>query len=285
MTLDVDRPFDLFWRNPYNYHQQLVANRETSIAWDRGVLQKTRVNPQKFSHVKFRHLGRWRVYSISSWDAIEYDQDCPPGKPRGVYPTWDASGDPWSTLVRYIENPWGEDNDLIRDPDLDQSERPVRGQPHRVFITNMLRANTLEGKIQIASLSRVQRDFPDVEFFLHRLYGYGDLFGNNFRAGSMDPRVTASHGRVVLSNGKAVDPRVSDRSLVEPMIRHMGWEWEDLEDAGNRCSFNIQTARFASLHWDKNMTPPKVKPKHFRPDIQGSDLDAAASFLKKDCPA
>jgi hypothetical protein len=282
MTLDPDRPFDLFWRNPHNYYVQLIQNGEVNIAWDRGVLSKMSINAQMFSKLKFSHLQKgWRIYDISSWDAIEYDQDCKMGVPRAVYPTHDMTNEPWSALQRYVDEPWGEDNDLINDPELDIKERPVRGQPHRVFITNIPNTGTYEGKSSIGALERLQKQNPQVELYLHHLYTYNVLFGNNFKAGDIDPRMHASKGKFMLSNGKYFDTRTADRDEVNPLIRHMGWEFDDLDDAANRCLFNIQTARFASLHWDRSMRPPEKKPANFRPDITSSDNDTLPPSVKK----
>lgn len=277
--------FDLFWRNPQAYSDQLKEMGEVNVAWDRGILSKLKIDQQTFSKNKFSGVKKfWRSYNISSWDCIEFDSECETGKPRAVYPTFDWINDDLDLLLGYIVEPWGEDESLLRDPGLTPFEKPVRGQPHRIFITNTPPARTFDGRYAMSLISKLQRENPQCELFVHRLYGYGDLFGRDFRAGDMDPRMVASKGQVYLTSGKKVDSRTFDRDTLANFTRPLGWMPEELDDAKNRCKFNILTARWASLHWDKEGRPPMNVPKDFRPDAVSSDVELNPLSIKKNLP-
>ncbi|ADD80787.1 gp001 [Rhodococcus phage ReqiDocB7] len=285
MTALIENGFDLFWRNPHNYVNEMKQNHEVNVAWDRGILTKLRIDQYMYSKMKFGPLGKfWRSYNISSWDCIEYDADCEPGKPRAVYPAFDWCNEDLDTLLGYIAAPWGEDASLYRDTSIPRHLRPVKGQPHRIFITNLPSMRTLEGKYQLVVLAKIQRKFPQAELFIHRLYGFGDLFGNKFRAGDIDPRMIASKGKIYLTNGRYFDTRTADRDMLSNYVRPLGWSVDELDDAKNRCRYNMHAAKWASLHWDKEGRPPMHVPKDFRPDHESSDLDLNPLMVKKDHP-
>lgn len=285
MTPLQENGFDLFWRNPQAYSDQLREMGEVNVAWDRGILSKLKIDQQLYSKNKFGGIKKfWRSYNISSWDCIEFDSECEKNKPRAVYPTFDWINDELDLLLGYIVEPWGQDESLLRDPGLTPFEKPVRGQPHRIFITNTPPARTFEGRYALSLISKLQRENPEVELFIHRLYGYGDLFGRDFRAGDMDPRMVASKGQVYLTSGKKIDSRTFDHKVLANYTRPLGWRPEELDDAKNRCKFNITTARWASLHWDKEGRPPMHVPEDFRPDSKSPDVDLTPLSVKKSLP-
>ena len=280
----TSKPFDLFFRNPFSYYRQLVQCGEVDVSWDRGLLQKKKIDQQKFSQLAFGRTGKfWRSYSISSWDCIEYNSDSKKNRPSAVYPTFDWQNDQLRHLLEYIVSPWGEDPSIYANKDLDLSERPVAGQPHKIFVTNMPDCKTMVGKSALVELARIQRTCPEVEIFVHRLFGYGNLF-NNFIAGDLEPRVRASKGMIQLANGKYFDPREKSERTVANLIRTTPWEVSDLADAGNRCMFNIQSARQASINWNREGRMPFSSPVNFTRDTDSSDIDVVPPIVKKKPP-
>lgn len=268
-----DTAFDLFWRNPFNYWRQMQEIGETDIAWDRGVLGKMAIDPFLFSNIKFSRFNpNWRCYVIGQRDAQEYDATCSSGRPKGSYPTFDWARDELETLEFYLKNPWGEDATMYKDEDVDIKDRAVKGQAHKVFVTNIPPTNTSSGRQAMALLEEVNRNWePYAQIFIHRLYGFSDLFGRGFNAGSLDGRESASHGVVCLTNGKKLDPRFCDPADLEPHLRNFGYTVADMESASNRCKFNMQSIKYASNNYKHEGRPLKKLPRSWRPDVTVAD--------------
>lgn len=282
MTAETQKSFDLFWRNPLDYWRQLIASAECDIAWDRGLLIKKDIDIQTFSHMHFSSLNRvWRARSVGMYDCVEYTSFSKKGVPHAVYPSFDWQRDKLETLMDYVQNPWGEDADLCNDPDLTVIERPVAGQKHLVAITNLPSTNTLAGKQAISILAEIQKAYPKVDLFIHRTYGFSALFNNGFKSGSLDPRADAANGRIILTNGKPIDTRKHTEPYFRPWLHPLGWKYEEMEVASNRCLFNIQSARYASIHWDNHVRPPTRQPGNFRPDLTSSNATAKVAAVKK----
>lgn len=272
MTHD-EKTFDLFWRNPFNYWRQMQEINEVNVAWDRGLVTRMRIDPFLFSDIKFgRTNPNWRTYIIGQQDAQEYDASCKPGIPKASYPTFDWSRDDLETLEFYLKNPWGEDPTMYKDRSIPIGQRAIKGQPHKVFITNLPPLNTISGRQAIALLEQVNNNWkPYCEIFVHRLYGFVNLFGRGFCAGSIDGREDASHGKVRLFNGRKMDPRVCNADDLKPHLDQFGYDYEDMESASNRCKFNMQSARYGSVNFVHEGKPLKRFPKSWQPDVLVAD--------------
>lgn len=293
MTLRINpEPVDIFWRNPWNYINELKRCGEFNLAWDRGVAAKWKVDVQQYSKIHMGPSGaKWRAYSIGTWHAQEWDSECANGEVRGVYPTFDCSEDRLEELLDYIRRPWGHDKSMYNDSELPKSVRPVKGQANRIFITNIPNTGWVEGRRMIKLLEEVQDQYRDqCEIFIHRLYSYSEIFGRNWKSASVDPREDASKGRIILPNGRAVDPRGKelgdpkrgvDRTYLDMHIKPMGFNYPELGDAKKRCMFNIQSARHASIHWETDGRPTSRPPKNFRPDIKSPTTEVKQATVQK----
>lgn len=272
MTHD-EKTFDLFWRNPFNYWRQMQEIGVYDIAWDRGLLAKMSIDPFLFSSIKFTKINpNWRCYVIGQQDAQEYDATCTSGNPKASYPTFDWSRDEMETLEFYLKNPWGQDATMYSDKSIPIQDRAVKGQPHKVFITNIPPLNTLAGRRAIAILEEVNNSWkPYCDIFIHRLYGFANLFGRGFCAGSFDGREQAGHGKIQLINGKKFDPRGYDPDEIRPHLAQFGFTIQDMESASNRCMFNMQAAKYASNNYKHEGRPLKKLPRSWRPDVTVPD--------------
>lgn len=282
----TDAPFDLFWRNPRQYGDQLVSLGECNVSWDKGILDRYNIDQQKWSRIKFGPLGKkWRSYSVGLDYTVEYDADSGPGRPRGVYPTWDFNALPIEELDWLIQNPWGDDLDFTTDLTIPFAERPVKGQPHRIFITNVPASNTLPGRKAIVLLADVQRKRPDVELHMHRQYDYGVLFGNGFKSGSLEPFELAGRGNLMFPDGSRIDVKTPAAKYMSKKTRAFGWEVTELaKEKTNRVLFNIQTGRFASLHWKKDYKTPLNVPSDHKADSVSASADVAPLSIKRLSP-
>ena len=262
--------FDLFWRNPYNYWRQMKEIGEVDIAWDRGILGRMKIEPFKFSSFKFSEINpNWRFYIIGEQDAQEYDASCSEGHPLGSYPTFNWGKDNIEKLEFWLKEPWGEDRSVYNDTDIPVKDRAVKGQPHKIFVTNLPRADMYEGIRAYSTLQEIAERWEPhgVQLILHRSYSMSNLFGRSFSAGTMDGRESASKGAIILYNGKKVDPRYADPHILRPYLNQFGFEYNDMEVASNRCMFNMKSIRYGSNNWDTPSRPFKKMKRVGLPDI------------------
>lgn len=267
------KTFDLFWRNPYNYWREMKAVGETNIAWDRGLAAKMHIDPFLFSNIKFTPINpNWRMYVIGKQDAQEYDAGCATDKPKASYPVLDWLADDLDSLEFYLKNPWGDDPTMYNDKAIPVKERAVKGQAHKIFITNLPPMGSSAGKLAIRYLEELNKEWePYCEIFIHRTYSLHNTFGKGFSAGSFDGREAASFGKVQLYNGKRLDPRFTHPVILQPYLNQFGWKFEDMEVASNRCQFNMQSIRLACTAYNREGRPYKNTPSGFVPDITSPD--------------
>ena len=271
-TDNEPRRFELFWRNPFNYYRELLNCGEFDFCWDAGTLTKMNIEPVRWANVKIGQGLPWRQYVIGRYFTQEFNQDCKPERPRAVYPTWFAK-EPLHDLIDYIENPWGSNAEYCTPAGkIDISQRPVFGQPHRVFISGKIDAGTTVGRDMLVNLSNLQAQYPQVELFLHGTSSYATLFGMNFRAGSYGPRNRSQAGDIILPNGVVVPQ--GDYLRFGRDIRAVGWEIEDLNVPSERCEFNITTARHAAIYWNKAQRLTHAKSKSWVPNYKAEHVVA-----------
>lgn len=258
-----ERRFDLFFRNPHAYYRQLVELGEFNIAWDRGVLIKKRMDPVHWAKVNLGN-SHWRQYIIGDFHTQEYTPGTTYGKPSAVYPTWSFEKDSWEDLYDYIEDCWGANAEYCTDKSVDLHNRPVYGQAHRIFMIGLPRVTTVEGKKIYSQLSDIQENNPHVELYLHNSYSFSAIFGMAFTAGDFDARTPAAKDKLHLPNGST--SRDGNHDWCEAEVRALGYSLRDLWDPGERCSFNIISARYAAHNWHSGGRLSKVKPGNFVPD-------------------
>jgi hypothetical protein len=124
----------------------------------------------------------------------------------------------------------------------------------------------------LAKLDDIQRRYPEVELFIHRSYSFNVLFNYSFTAGDYDARQEASKGKVILPNGKKYDQYSWYSAQTE--IEALGYELEELDDGGNRCCYNILSARVAAHTWDNGKRMARRRPNDFVPDTESPTMIA-----------
>jgi hypothetical protein len=240
---------EVWLRNPHDYIREVVEVRHHLIAWDRGVLVKKAIDPNRFADLYFDSTVDYRMLAIGGQGAAELQRGRTMRNPAAVYPVWEYSED-LATLMEFIENPPGEDVDACEDPRFEPDERPVLGQEHRVVITEMPPVNTGPGRRVIRLLSELQEDYPDVILHLHGLYSYRTMFGQNFRAADVDARTAAQKGKVMLPMGKEVK---YERAVEFPQwVSLCNMLPVDLKIPRNRCMYNIKSALWAAENFNRN---------------------------------
>lgn len=230
-------------RNPHNYIKEVVESGVTQIAWDRGQLAKSKIDPVKHAGLYFGAAVPWRALCIGVQGTAEYRSGDSIERPSAVYPTWEY-GEDSSILEELVDNPAGEDEDACADTRLPIDERPVFGQEHRVVITNLPDMKTGPGRAALAWLREIQEEHPDLILHLHGLYGYSAMFGGAMGSVDIDPRTQAQKGKVFLPNGKSL--RYEETVKFPSWTRIVGYKPADLSVPRNRCIFNIKSALWAA---------------------------------------
>lgn len=255
---NAGRRYSLAYRDPYNYWRDLLDAGEYEVSWNGPDIFKKKLDVQSFMRTNFAGTP-WRQMFVSGHSAWDQDYTCDRNQVLGVYPMFDADKHPLSDLKDYLDNPWGERQDL---PDeLDWFERPVHGQIHRVVIRN-LRALHLSDQKRIRKLRDIQLAYPEVEFFVHYSNNYNILFGSSFGGGDFNPRYASIGNRIILPGGKYVT------DLDQPEVKALGFIPEDLGSSiVERTLFNITSARYAAHHWENPTGLAKNKPRDRSPRV------------------
>lgn len=238
------------------------------IAWDRGKLQKSRIDAYKHAEMYFgQEKTDWRLLLVGEQGTAEYRHG-DPVNPVGVYPTWDATSEPLELLEEMMQFPIGDDADACNDPGLELDVKPVAGQEHRVVVTNLPNMSTGPGKALGRKLKELQEDYPDCILHLHGSYGWRLCFGMGIRSVDIDPRTNAGKGKVILPNGKEM---IAEKSILTPQwVEMLGMTVIQISrEPRMRCIYNIKSAMWAGEHYMENVafqsrgsnTPDITSPK------------------------
>lgn len=178
-------------------------------------------------------------------------------EPVGVYPTWSGKNDPLDELYDFIENPWGENEQLCSDPNTPPSLRPVLGQKHRVIIHDNPASVSGVGKEFWLKIAQIQEDYPQVDLFVNGTKSFGVLFGLRFKEGDYglsDLGDTNQH--LILPNGMTVKLNETERDKLEQWsdwVKVLGFDTKTIvKDQKERYRFRIRAARWASKYWAEN---------------------------------
>lgn len=243
---------EVWWRNPDLYIKEIVELHETRIAWDRGLLVKKNIEPNRFADSYFPPVLHYRMLAIGEQGAAELDRNHGMNRPRAVYPVWEYAADDIEILAELLAKPVGDDEAMCSDRTLPADVRPVYGQEHRVVVIRTPPANTGPGRKFLKILRSLQADYPDALIHLHGVYSYRVAFGMDVaRAVDLDPRMAASKGRVYLPNGKEVTHERA--SLTPHWVTLVGYAPVDLRVPRNRCMFNMKAAKWAAEHFKENV--------------------------------
>src|SRR6478736_4384638 len=237
---------DVWMRNPHNYIREMVEAGSCLVAWDRGQLQKSKVDLIKHADLYFGEAFPWRSLAVGIQGTAEYRSGDEWFKPTAVYPTWE-SGDDIQVLEELMENPVGQNERACNDTSLPGDERPVFGQAHMVIVTNIPDLASGPGRSFMTQLRTLQEDYPEAILHLHGLYSWRAMFGMQFKSVDFDPRTAAQKGNVHLPTGKMVSFESAASSREVPML---GFKPVDLKVPRNRCIFNMKSAEWAADNYD-----------------------------------
>lgn len=258
---------ETWFRNPDSYVRELVECGESQIAWDRGLLVKKRIDPFTHASLYFGRAYPWRLLLVGEQGTAELDVDHDMEHPKAVYPTW-MYGEALELLEDMLQNPAGESQEAYMDNTVPADERPVKGQEHRVVITEIPSAATGPGRSFLKKLIELQEDYPDAIIHVHGLYSYKFAFGLGFRSVDVEPRAAAKGGKVHLPSG--LEEHHKKVALHPQWAAQMGFKPVDLEIPRNRCMFNIKSAVWAGKHY-MELYKFRTRADGVRPDITSSD--------------
>lgn len=237
---------EAWFRNPDNYIREMVEVGANMIAWDMGYLVKRRLEPIQFAKLYYGE-SPWRTLLIGTQGSIEIDNEHTLANPLGVYPTWEY-GERFELLEEMIAQPAGDDPSCYDDTTVPVQERPVKGQPHRVVVTEIPDLRTGPGRYLIRRIKELQEEYPQCLIHIHGIYSYRIAFGMGFGAADMDSRTKAAKGTVVLPNGKEV---IAEKTIGFPQwVTLLGMLPAQLKVPRNRCMYNIKSAMWAGKNWD-----------------------------------
>jgi hypothetical protein len=259
---------EVWFRNPDNYIRELVEAGACQVAWDRGLLVKKSIDPDKHASLYFGRTFPYRILVVGEQGTAELDAEHTMLKPKAVYPTW-AYGEDVELLEEIVENPVGQNLAACLDTSVPPDERPVWEQEHRVVITDLPLASTGQGRQFLRFLKELQEDHPECIIHVHGLYGYRVAFGMGYKAADVEPRTSAQKGKVYLPSG--------NEEKFEKLFQHpkwatvLGFKPADLEIPRNRCMYNIKSAQWAGEHYQelykfRTIASKGSKPDHTVPD-------------------
>lgn len=240
---------EVWTRNPDNYIRECIEVGHFQYAWDRGLVEKKRIDPSRLVELYAPQGVDYRILMVGEQGTAELRRGHTMKKPFAVYPTWEY-GQPLDLLEEMFSHNVGDDEAACGDRRLAADERPVLGQEHRVVAIRMPSAGTGPGRSILRTLATLQDEHPDVILHVHGLYSYRQMFGLSYRSVDTDARVLAQKGKVTLPNGKEV---TFERAATTPQwIRVLGMAPSDLGIPRNRCMFNIRSALWAAEHFKEN---------------------------------
>ena len=223
------QPTEVWFRNPITYIRECAEVLVPNIAWDRGLLKKRSVDPQKYLELHYPAGFEYRILLVGEQGTSELR----PGSatPVAEYPTWEYGTQSLQELERMLSN-------------------PIQGQEHRVVVIRHPPFSVTEGRVFMRTLAEMQDDHPDAIIHNHGTYSFRSAFGY-VRAGDVDPHEDARAGRLQLGNGRLVRWQEAAKHADWIHLQHM--TLGDVSVPRNRCIFNIRSAIWAGANFDNSV--------------------------------
>ena len=258
--LTQGRRYDLWFKNPNRYYENLIALGESQVMFDYSTLLARCDGDARSWMRKHFHGLPWRAYIISKHNCNLIDYTCGDREHLGSWPVWDFDEFNLRRLEDLIKRPWSERE---VSPKARWWMVPIPGQPHRIFTRN-LRNGAQDPVIRSRrlKLTKIQRAFPEVEIFANP---YLDVsmplqFGAGFTASCSDVAMfrMKTKGEVILPNGAKLHTKYPYRAeKYKDLIEFLGYDWK-LVEAGDWDTTNklqITSLRYAAHHWDDPTGP------------------------------
>lgn len=242
------RRYDLWWEDPFKYAQHLRQSGECQVYFTFTNLHKYGINPHTFMRQNFYGMP-WKCYVKNDKFAYLIDYTCRPDEIAGCWPVWSYQNWNLAELKFLVENPWSE---IPFKDDIPYYQRPAAGQKHRIFIGDMAVGRGEIEKNKRRKLTKIQREYPEVEFFIKpKSFSMSLLFGCGFTAGCLDPyreRGTRK-GVVYFPNGTFSSLEYLDEH--KEKIEYFGYKVNDIKyDQDIGLLYTIASIRHAAHHWD-----------------------------------
>lgn len=241
---------EVWFRNPHTYVRELVEVGEPyRVVWDRGIVIKKHIDPNKHAELYFGKNSDWRVLLIGRQGTAELDADHTLSNPKAVYPTWEH-GEDIELLEEMMAHPAGEDMSACT-ADVPVDQRPVPNQEHRVVIANLPNAALAANRSFFRELKELQEDYPECILHVHGSYSYRIMFGMGYGSADVEPRSYAANGRVTIPAGKVI-PYARTVGCAQ-WVHLLGMQVPDLKVPRNRCIYNIKSAIWAGEHFTEDI--------------------------------
>jgi hypothetical protein len=232
---------EVWFRNPLTYIRECAELMVPNIVWDRGLLHKNRVDPQRHLEIHYPSAVAYRIMLVGDQGTAELRRGRGVDAPVAVYPTWEYGVQSIDDLERMLKH-----QTLPRGPRPD--ECGVAGQEHRVVIIRPPNAGTHMGEAFLTTLRQLQNEYPDAIIHYHGTYSYRVAFGLGFASADVDPVSDSAKGRVRMGSGRAVPWEKAAESTA--WVNVNGFSVSDLNVPRNRTMFNMRSAIWASQNFD-----------------------------------
>lgn len=269
------RRYDLWWKDPFRYSNELVASGESQVMLDFGKLYHYRLNPRGFMRERFAGMP-WKCYVVHNDFVYLIDHTCESEQIKGSWPIWDYERYDLKELQDYVSAPW-----LGRPvpPDARWWEIPQVGQQHRVFINDIVAGaqGDTKNRARRQRLTKIQKLFPEVELFIiSKWLHFPLMFGSGFDACGVDVKATllSNKRQLFLPNGSQF--KSMDAAKYRDEIEYFGFDYRDVRDDHEAAMlFTIAVMRYAAHHWDDETGPFYSKNGRRRsPDFNNPDMYA-----------
>lgn len=240
---------ELWFRNAGNYIRELHEVGEYHLTFDYGYLVKRNMKVLDFLRAHLGSATPYRCIVIGSQGSPEYRDGNP--IPTAVYPTWQY-GEEESIFEELLQNNVGDDEAACSDPRIPLVERPVLGQEHRVIVMNFPELNLGPGKKFASWLKDMQTAYPDVIIHFHGATTFSLPMRLGFRSTDWEPRSYAQKGTIVLPSGAQIRKDAPILKYADWLDTCGGFKPVDMQEARNRCMFNIRAARWAATFFSQD---------------------------------
>ncbi len=270
---------EVWFRNPIFYINECEELNQWNFVFDQGFLMNQDCNIDRWLALNVDPSVNYRVMVTSSNGAMSYANraiEIRPGfthdEPSAVYPLWSHELGTLDDLEKMMRYSPGQDAAACSNTNRIQNQRPVLGQEHRVVIVAP-KSNSPEGKKLIRILSEMQTEYPDCTLHLHGSYGFGVMFGHDFKSVDVEPRELARGGKIITGGGfDGLWENVYERFPL--WVKASEYTAADLAVPRYRCMFNMKSALWAAQYFKQNV---KFK-VHARPGMVFDPMDPYGSL-------
>lgn len=241
---------ELWFRNCFLYVNELIETNEYNVVLDLGYTMKRKIDPLRWMDLKFGEQFPWQLMLIGDTEQGAHIYKSGNLKPVAKFPVWsaeDQSDENQERLAHYMTD----------------------GNPY-VVVTDLPNMTFNGSKMYLNELSLLQTDFPATKMHIHGLYSFDLIFGHDFQSADFNPRDDAAHNKVYLPDGAKVfvDKLTHEHA---DKVALCGMRESELEEARNRCIFNIKSARRASYSYKEEKLYSTNQKDFYNLDITSAD--------------